>query len=68
MHVADECPPACCYVVDQVHAKGKTIGKDVDFDKIARRTPGFTGELAACAAVGEGVAVAAGPRLDGAAA
>jgi cell division protease FtsH len=27
----------------QVHARGKTIGKDVDFDKIARRTPGFTG-------------------------
>lgn len=27
----------------QVHSKGKTIGKDVDFDKVARRTPGFTG-------------------------
>jgi cell division protease FtsH len=27
----------------QVHARGKTIGKDVDFDKISRRTPGFTG-------------------------
>ena len=24
----------------QVHARGKTIGKDVDFDKISRRTPG----------------------------
>ncbi len=24
----------------QVHSKGKTIGKDVDFDKVARRTPG----------------------------
>ena len=27
----------------QVHSRGKAIGKDVDFDKIARRTPGFTG-------------------------
>lgn len=27
----------------QVHARGKTLGKDVDFEKIARRTPGFTG-------------------------
>ncbi|MFO7031671.1 cell division protein FtsH [Limnospira fusiformis CCALA 023] len=27
----------------QVHARGKTLGKDVDLDKIARRTPGFTG-------------------------
>ena len=27
----------------KVHSRGKTIGKDVDFDKIARRTPGFTG-------------------------
>ena len=26
-----------------VHSKGKAIGKDVDFEKIARRTPGFTG-------------------------
>ncbi len=26
-----------------VHAKGKTIGQDVDLEKIARRTPGFTG-------------------------
>jgi cell division protease FtsH len=26
-----------------VHARGKTLGKDVDLDKIARRTPGFTG-------------------------
>jgi len=26
-----------------VHARGKTISKDVDLDKIARRTPGFTG-------------------------
>lgn len=24
-----------------VHSRGKTIGKDVDFDKIARRTPGM---------------------------
>ena len=27
----------------KVHSKGKTLGKDVDLDKIARRTPGFTG-------------------------
>lgn len=27
----------------QVHSRGKTLGKDVDFEKIARRTPGFTG-------------------------
>eukprot|EP00244_Chara_vulgaris_P013219 TRINITY_DN739_c0_g1_i1.p1 TRINITY_DN739_c0_g1~~TRINITY_DN739_c0_g1_i1.p1 ORF type:complete len:763 (-),score=180.07 TRINITY_DN739_c0_g1_i1:828-3116(-) len=27
----------------QVHSKGKAIGKDVDFEKISRRTPGFTG-------------------------
>ena len=26
-----------------VHARGKTFGKDVDLQKIARRTPGFTG-------------------------
>ncbi|AUC59915.1 cell division protease FtsH [Cyanobacterium sp. HL-69] len=26
-----------------VHAQGKTLAKDVDLDKIARRTPGFTG-------------------------
>jgi cell division protease FtsH len=26
-----------------VHSRGKTLSKDVDFDKIARRTPGFTG-------------------------
>jgi len=26
-----------------VHARGKTLSKDVDIDKIARRTPGFTG-------------------------
>jgi cell division protease FtsH len=26
-----------------VHARGKTISKDVDLEKIARRTPGFTG-------------------------
>jgi cell division protease FtsH len=24
----------------KVHARGKSIGKDVDFDKVARRTPG----------------------------
>ena len=27
----------------KVHSNGKSIGKDVDFEKIARRTPGFTG-------------------------
>ncbi|KAK4793869.1 hypothetical protein SAY86_011863 [Trapa natans] len=27
----------------QVHSRGKALGKDVDFEKIARRTPGFTG-------------------------
>eukprot|EP01024_Parvocaulis_polyphysoides_P071821 TRINITY_DN898_c0_g1_i4.p1 TRINITY_DN898_c0_g1~~TRINITY_DN898_c0_g1_i4.p1 ORF type:complete len:760 (+),score=201.42 TRINITY_DN898_c0_g1_i4:154-2280(+) len=27
----------------KVHSKGKSIGKDVDYEKIARRTPGFTG-------------------------
>jgi cell division protease FtsH len=27
----------------KVHARGKTLSKDVDLDKIARRTPGFTG-------------------------
>ena len=26
-----------------VHSRGKTLSKDVDLDKIARRTPGFTG-------------------------
>jgi cell division protease FtsH len=26
-----------------VHARGKTLSKDVDLDRIARRTPGFTG-------------------------
>ncbi|GBF81812.1 ATP-dependent zinc metalloprotease FtsH3 [Aphanothece sacrum] len=27
----------------KVHARGKTLSQDVDLDKIARRTPGFTG-------------------------
>ncbi|HEY9811570.1 MAG TPA: ATP-dependent zinc metalloprotease FtsH3 [Halomicronema sp.] len=27
----------------KVHSRGKTLGKDVDLEKIARRTPGFTG-------------------------
>ncbi len=27
----------------KVHARGKTLSPDVDLDKIARRTPGFTG-------------------------
>ena len=26
-----------------MHSRGKALGKDVDFEKIARRTPGFTG-------------------------
>lgn len=28
----------------RVHSRGKTLSKDVDLEKIARRTPGFTGE------------------------
>eukprot|EP00195_Chlamydomonas_chlamydogama_P005355 CAMPEP_0202890016 /NCGR_PEP_ID=MMETSP1392-20130828/540_1 /ASSEMBLY_ACC=CAM_ASM_000868 /TAXON_ID=225041 /ORGANISM="Chlamydomonas chlamydogama, Strain SAG 11-48b" /LENGTH=715 /DNA_ID=CAMNT_0049573489 /DNA_START=150 /DNA_END=2297 /DNA_ORIENTATION=+ len=27
----------------KVHARGKALSKDVDLDKVARRTPGFTG-------------------------
>jgi len=27
----------------KVHSRGKTLGSDVDFEKVARRTPGFTG-------------------------
>ncbi|TVS07878.1 MAG: ATP-dependent metallopeptidase FtsH/Yme1/Tma family protein [Cyanobium sp. PLM2.Bin73] len=27
----------------QVHARGKTLAKDVDLDRVARRSPGFTG-------------------------
>jgi cell division protease FtsH len=27
----------------KVHGRGKSLGKDVDLDKVARRTPGFTG-------------------------
>jgi len=27
----------------KVHSRGKTLAKDVDLDRIARRTPGFTG-------------------------
>lgn len=27
----------------KVHSRGKSLSKDVDLDKIARRTPGFTG-------------------------
>ena len=26
-----------------MHSRGKTISPDVDFEKVARRTPGFTG-------------------------
>jgi len=29
----------------KVHARGKTLAKDVDLEKVARRTPGFTGTL-----------------------
>lgn len=29
----------------QVHSRGKVLSKDVDLDKIARRTPGFTGRF-----------------------
>lgn len=36
------CYDSTCLRV-QVHAKGKKISKDVDYDKVARRTPGFTG-------------------------
>ncbi|MDX2270374.1 MAG: ATP-dependent zinc metalloprotease FtsH [Cyanobacteriota bacterium] len=31
------------YDVLKVHARGKTLSQDVDLEKIARRTPGFTG-------------------------
>ncbi|WP_218079879.1 ATP-dependent zinc metalloprotease FtsH [Anthocerotibacter panamensis] len=31
------------YEVLKVHARGKTLAKDVDVQKVARRTPGFTG-------------------------
>lgn len=27
----------------KVHSRGKVLSKDVDFDKVSRRTPGFTG-------------------------
>ena len=35
----------------KVHSRGKQIGKDVDFDKVARRTPGalFSHQLAPAA-------------------
>ena len=29
--------------IPNVHARGKTLSKDVDLDKVARRTPGYTG-------------------------
>lgn len=35
----------------KVHSRGKQIGKDVDFEKIARRTPGNTG-VPCCASTG----------------
>ena len=42
-----------------VHAKDKTLSKDVDLDKVARRTPGFTGaDLAKSAPVNPGVLLA----------
>ena len=31
----------------KVHSRGKQIGKDVDFEKIARRTPGTASVMAA---------------------
>ncbi|MEB3294978.1 MAG: ATP-dependent zinc metalloprotease FtsH3 [Synechococcales bacterium] len=31
------------FEVLKVHARGKSLGKDVDLERIARRTPGFTG-------------------------
>ncbi|KAL9248867.1 ATP-dependent zinc metalloprotease FTSH, chloroplastic-like protein [Drosera capensis] len=30
-------------ILGEVHSRGKALAKDVDFEKIARRTPGFTG-------------------------
>lgn len=27
----------------KVHSRGKSLAKDIDFEKVARRTPGFTG-------------------------
>ena len=33
----------------KVHSRGKALGKDVDLEKIARRTPGFTGAWSVCA-------------------
>ena len=36
-------PKHCVCEHIQVHSRGKALAKDVDFDKIARRTPGFTG-------------------------
>jgi len=27
----------------KVHSRGKALSKDIDFEKISRRTPGFTG-------------------------
>ena len=32
----------------KVHSRGKQIGKDVDFDKVARRTPGEHPPLLVC--------------------
>lgn len=36
-------PYNVCLFVFQVHSRGKALAKDVDFEKISRRTPGFTG-------------------------
>ncbi|GJZ13897.1 proteinase inhibitor I3 [Tanacetum coccineum] len=45
-YMLQHCPSNCgdgpqlpCY---NVHSRGKALAKDVDFEKIARRTPGFT--------------------------
>ena len=35
----------------KVHSRGKSIGKDVDFDKVARRTPGEAALCRLCASV-----------------
>lgn len=32
----------------KVHSRGKQLGKDVDFDKVARRTPGRLPALSSC--------------------
>src|SRR3954447_23319059 len=55
----------------ELHARGKPVDSDVDFDELARRTPGFTGadlanviNEAALLTVREGRAAIATPVLD----